>query len=588
MNTPLAIPGYYYDSEKKKYFKVENAHTAPSSGTWTGEKVKKKLRLDEKVAVAKRHSEISKNRIKRIDFGNLARNPLTVGLLAREIGATMNEDIQTVGFARGLKENGTMTMTGVREWQDRPNIFNFGSHQVVRMYIGAQDAKTGMCTIHGALDSGALNFAYIPRDAEGRVDQRLAANYRVPARTWMPPFFFDEPLNVISDVKYHEPSHRLIVTSRDAFSDGRSNLWACSPLINEENGTNSPLWLLPAETCENIPLDSADRSANRYEAFSVATAPAASPLVCTVATSRGVLQWEQGASSVSWMAPPAPVGFARGWQSALDGFRDVFAVDFDPSQHNVVRFGGRPGLLISADMRMPYSSWVRAKLPSSITHLRCSNEGNQVLVAGLRNRLGIYDLRSARTRRGPGDDGVRVDLGGGGSGEGGSSQYVGSFGYEHPLSNSLWGNFRGRPRGRGQNLSYGRSQSSHGPEMARANELHDPHDPHDEDVLQPAFAFEGYRNNAHTDIGFAYDESTKIVAAAHDDVPGTVGLYSAVTGAQLRVLDPLPRESGPQPVVQTLQFEKFPQDVTPTLFIGAGRKAAVVAYSFGPDESDEV
>ncbi|KAI8955875.1 plasma-membrane proton-e [Xylaria longipes] len=265
----------------------------------------------------------------------------------------------------------------------------------------------------------------------------------------------------------------------------------------------------------------------RDEAHCIAPAPESSPLTCLVGTSRGIIQWNRTSGKADWLTPPVPVP-SRKLQSRLDLFRDIFRIDFHPSQTEVLRFGGRPGALFTADTRVQHTSWSHLKLPSSITHLKCLDGGNQVLVAGLQNHLGVYDLRFVRSFRGAEDDGGR-----------------------------------------------------------------------------PVIKFEQYRNTAHIDIGFAYDADTGVVAAAHDDVPGTVALYSVHTGSRLRVLDfateakqngrsgrPRPildaeRERMDLPIIQSLQFYKFPGDHTPTLFVGNDRQGGITAFSFGVDDLED-
>ncbi|KAJ8122204.1 hypothetical protein ONZ43_g1541 [Nemania bipapillata] len=206
-------------------------------------------------------------------------------------------------------------------------------------------------------------------------------------------------------------------------------------------------------------------------------------LSCVVGTSQGVVRWDPTSGPSNWLA----------FRSGPNLLHDVFAVDFHPSQPEVFQFGGRPGALFTVDSRTRPTDWWHLRLPSTITRLQCLSGGNQVVVAGLRNKLGVYDLRFAGWHRGP--------------------------------------------------------------------------------VIQ----FERYCNAAHIDIGFAYDAATGVVAAAHD-APGIVALYSVRTGSQLRL-----------PIVKSMQFQTFPGDHTPTLFVAGDTRSGITAFSFGVDElEDEV
>ena len=236
----------------------------------------------------------------------------------------------------------------------------------------------------------------------------------------------------------------------------------------------------------------------------------------------------------------------------------MFAIDFCPNHGEIFRFGGRPGTLITADTRVPFTGWSYLKLPSTITHLRCLDGGNQVLVAGLENRLGVYDLRFARSHQGGDNDdnSFKVD-------DAARAGYNYSDADRHLM-------FRRRNKTR-KKLRY-------------------------ESVAQPVIKFEQYRNLARIDIGFAYDAATGVVAAAHDDVPGTIALYSVRTGSRLRVLKLPADDSGdtnPQiggriewdpAVIPSLQFETWPGDRMPTLFVSYGTHARVTAFSFDVNE----
>jgi hypothetical protein len=266
--------------------------------------------------------------------------------------------------------------------------------------------------------------------------------------------------------------------------------------------------------------------------------------------------------------------------SQSDLFRDVFAVDFQPGQSAVLRFGGRPGALFTADIRAPCMTWSHVRLPSTITRLKCLNGGNQVLVAGLENQLGVYDLRFARSHRGSGDDddddGV-VDFG----------TRVG----DRRINSNSHGHLPQRSDFRGRNQNYHRNRNRNEKKGKWRDKVLQ------KDIALPVIRFEHYHNDARINTGFAYDMATGVVAVAHDNVPGTVALYSVHTGSRLRVLDPLaeegmaampglrsqrqPARDTQVPVIQSLQFQTFPGDHTPTLFVGAGRNGSITAFSFG-------
>ncbi|KLJ13007.1 hypothetical protein EMPG_12033 [Blastomyces silverae] len=83
-SAPRAIPGYYYDAEKKKYFKVQANHAAPSGSKYTRDDIRKRKETSLKRKRIEEHSRrLSTETIKR---SNLLHCPLGGKLLQREFG----------------------------------------------------------------------------------------------------------------------------------------------------------------------------------------------------------------------------------------------------------------------------------------------------------------------------------------------------------------------------------------------------------------------------------------------------------------------------------------------------------------------
>ncbi|KAI1117417.1 hypothetical protein F5Y14DRAFT_402524 [Nemania sp. NC0429] len=554
----MNIPGYYYDPEKQRYFKIENNKTAPTDAAWSSGNVKRRKLRDADAATALRHATLAKGRIRR---ARVLHEPLTGGFFAREYGAA-RADMHAACFAEGLRNKGCIPMR-LPGWPGQP---------ITSMYVSGHDYRTGMCTVYAVPNETMLLAAYFPRDQNKRLDQRpLRANYLVFGASCC----VERHIPQISDVQYHAPSNRMLITSRQPFDGAAPNsLWAFHPRIDDaDEDPLRPLWRLPSYSpFTNLLRGRATTAHNSFEAHCVAPAPDSSSSLCMVGTSRGVVQCHPDAPSRDWLAPQSAPG-----RDLLDLFRDIFAIDYHPHQSDVVfRFGGRPGALFTADTRTPCTTWSHLRLPSTITRLRCLDGGNQVLVAGLENQLGVYDLRFARSSRGTGGDaGDKIDIDAGKRSRRKRSQHN-HFNHNHNVSP------RNSPKGGGGSIA----------------------------IAQPVIRFERYRNAAHVDIGFAYDEATGIVAAAHDDVPGTVALYSVRTGSRLRVLDfasegkagsssgdgssssagtsrARDAERADLPVIRSLQFQTFPGDYTPTLFVGSGRRGRITAFSFGVDDLED-
>ncbi|KAI0974843.1 hypothetical protein F4678DRAFT_421046 [Xylaria arbuscula] len=535
----MNIPGYYYDAEKRRYFKVENSNTAPKDAAWSSDSVKRRKLRDEDAATALRHLNIAKARIKR---AQVLREPLMGGFFAREYGAA-EDDMQAACFAQGLRHKGCISFL--------PNSYD-NPTEVKHMFISGRDDKTGLCNVYATYTGGFFHSTYFLRDKKGHLNQRLLPNYRIPGYY---PHNHWSVIPQISDIQYHAPSNCVFVTSRQPLDQGNPNsLWTFSPTtVEDDTDPLRPRWLhtFATETSSSTggPTDGA---------HCVAPAPAFSSAVCAVGTTRGIIQLDRELTP-SALSRAGPL------------FNDVFAIDFHPNHGDVFRFGGRLGALFTADRRVPVSIWSHLQLPSTITHLKCLGNGNQVLVAGLQNQLGVYDLRFAR--KGIDGSGGSVDIDHGDEGVSNNGRN-----YAH---NSRRQNFN--------------TQNRNGNKRRRHYQITDK----SPSVTQPVVKFEHYRNAAHIDIGFAYDAGTGVVAAAHDDVPGTVVLYSVRTGSRLRVLGRDFAEYGwaktkgsqqmisHNTVIQALQFQPFPGDLTPTLFIGAGGRSTINALAFGVDKLDD-
>ncbi|KAI0601833.1 hypothetical protein F4775DRAFT_539417 [Biscogniauxia sp. FL1348] len=497
------IPGYYYDPEKRRYFKIENSRTAPSNAAWSSENVKKRRLEDEAAAAALQRMNLAKNRIAR---SKALSEPLMGGFFAREYG-DVGRDVPAACFAEGMLEKGQMLLGDAR-WGKGSNVR--------RMYISGQDTKTGLGTAYATLDELTLISTYIPRDKNGRVHRRLLAEYVTPRNQIAP--YQEMAIPQISDIKYHERTNQILITSRKPGRD--VSMWAFTPKVTEPDDRR-PHWLLGRNGVEmytNINT-TGNGTCHDYQANCVAPAPAGSTSVCVVGTNRGLTHWDSTSGYMKWLTPQRqqPGNYAK-------PFRDIFALDF--SDPNVLLYGGRPGRLYAADLRVPGDRWQeQVRLPGPLTHVRrLGGDSHRVLVAALNNHLAVYDLRFLPPSRG---------------------------------------------HGRGH----------HNSEDANSNA--------NANAEAPVLVFPRYRNRAHVDVGLAVDPdgAPGLVAAAHDD--GTVALYSARSGRRLRCasLDSDPQlggnapGGGPPNVVRSMQFQKFPGDVTSTLFVGRG--TSICAYSFG-------
>ncbi|KAL7623969.1 hypothetical protein AAE478_005526 [Parahypoxylon ruwenzoriense] len=494
---PPKLPGLYYDKEKKRYFKIEKRGTAPSNAAWSSDNVKKRKLEDAEAAEALRQMSLNKNRITQ---SRAVTEPLMGGLFARECG-NARPDLAAACFAQGLLEKGKLPLADAR-WASDTNIKH--------MYVAGKDYKTGICTAYATLDELTLLSTYIPRDPKtARVHRRLISNYVRHSSNVAP--YRELAVPQIADIKYHEGSNRILVASRAPSSE--VSMWAFAPKTTGPDDPR-PFWLIgPAASSAQIPdgttiylnvKASGDASYSDYAANTVCPAPAGSPYICMVGTSRGLAHWDS-AGDMRWTSPWGPGQYV----CHPEAFRDVFAVDFQRGHRDVVFFGGRPGRLFVADLRVRADQWDYLGLPAPITHARSIAE-HQVLVSGLKNTLRVLDLRFAAAGNGMGTD-------------------------------------RDTP---------------------------------------PVLRVNAYRNAAQLNVGLDYDADSGIAAAAHDD--GTVALYAvrgdSGSGRRLRsrAVDAIRSRHG---AVHCVQFQTFPGDATPSLFVG--EHSNVNVYSLGVEDPED-
>jgi hypothetical protein len=127
---------------------------------------------------------------------------------------------------------------------------------------------------------------------------------------------------------------------------------------------------------------------NEWVVHQTTPAPPSSDLVCTIGTNAGIIQLGRD-ESIDWVAPKDAA-----WPGPIP--TEIFDQDFMVGNHNILFAAGRQGHVFMIDLRVPSteSEWMSHGRP--VTHLRSVNP-HQLLVAGLRSSMDIYDLRFRKT-----------------------------------------------------------------------------------------------------------------------------------------------------------------------------------------------
>ncbi|KAL7950994.1 hypothetical protein V8C42DRAFT_308179 [Trichoderma barbatum] len=393
-STPAEIPGFYYDTEKKKYFAIEKSHTAPASAQWSSASVKRRKLESQAADKAAKEKQLIKNHVKR---SVLIHDAAASALLARETGSRRaaeagrgmpeTKDIAAAMWARGLTDKGRVAFGMSREYETHPHMPCF--------YISGKECGTESAIAYSTYDEELLMGTYIETDENENLKTK-STSFRDPARPHYEMVYCPQ----MSSIKYHQPTNMMLLTSQQP-GEGLS-LCVFSPPM-ETTPDLGVHWLLgEIDSYRNIFFNST--GPRNWGVNQSTPAPASSDLLCVVGTSKGIQRISIN-ETPSWIiqtdTPPdygvdAKIDYPGRRQHIGPG--EIFSQDFQVDNHNVLFAGGRQPRLWITDLRAPAAGWSFVKHGSSIAHVRSINS-HQVLVAGLRNRMSMYDTRFFRSDR---------------------------------------------------------------------------------------------------------------------------------------------------------------------------------------------
>lgn len=152
----MQIPGYYWDAEKNRYFKVQANHQAPATSTYTKDAIaREKAAKDKREAANERSNQEQRELVHRSES---LRHPLLGSIgLRRELGQHAllkhRHNAQALAIGTGLKEH---------PW-DLPNvatcqtILEFNWDESTRSFLIAARADNGLCSLVSATTGRLLN-----------------------------------------------------------------------------------------------------------------------------------------------------------------------------------------------------------------------------------------------------------------------------------------------------------------------------------------------------------------------------------------------------------------------------------------------
>ncbi|KAK4102597.1 hypothetical protein N658DRAFT_495313 [Parathielavia hyrcaniae] len=512
------IPGFYYDSVKRKYFRIEDNRTAPAEAAWSAQNVKRRAVQQKDKTRRQDREKRAAGRVKRARVRGV---PLLGGLLAREIGEVGAGAVPAAGeevvraWAGGLKEKGS-----VKPW---PWVDN---GTITGLWVGGSGEHTGPGVLFASGVQDRMAASLVPRDADDSI------NLRGHEHAMFQRSFYTEDVVAI---KFHDPSSSLLVACEQGGSIGIKRYAPQPP----HTDIPSPAFLVDSAAHFTL-FDSTLGASTASTIHALQPAAHGSSLTCIAGTDQGIIKLQD--NKLDWFTP-RPRPSQRHKQGRPDPTQppwqgDILSVDF--AHHNpteVILAGTRSSHVCLLDMRVPVREWTTRsnafRHVSSIAHVR-SVGPHEVLAAGPRNAMAIYDIRFLQQAPPPPPP------------------------PPPPLPPSPWQTHKTK-----QDHHHHHRQTWHG------------------NATRPIVEFPSYRNAAHIHTGLdvlaepGYG-SRGIVAAAHDDA--TVGLYSLRDGARIPggAVDSIGAAAGT--VVRSIMWATLPGDRHPGLFVGEG--PCVKKYSF--------
>lgn len=319
--------------------------------------------------------------------------------------------------------------SGLREKGEIPFSSDQNAPALSCMLVNGDDQQSGMGVVYAATeDQTRLSGCYIPTDKDGKVNfngdplMRRSRLYELRQETIL--------FSNLSSINYHKASQQVLLTSTTAqaheqSASRRAQVVIFSPLSTSHSDvitTNHayaheqgprPSWLL-GESESQLRLILPRPWLTIHTARLAPASHGSSALTALLATNDGLMRVTDSENPVQWVTPPPPSQqpTPRYNSEKPPWPRDSLAVDWHPTNPAIIFPGTRDGRFFRIDTRVNHwgqgqgqarggdggggggggCEWFRHR--SSVAHLRVVDDGgNQLLAAGPRGAMAIYDLR---------------------------------------------------------------------------------------------------------------------------------------------------------------------------------------------------
>ncbi|ESZ96223.1 hypothetical protein SBOR_3381 [Sclerotinia borealis F-4128] len=366
MSEAPQLPGYFYDSEKRKYFKIQA--NVPSSSAYSSQDVKRR-KLDD--ADKQAQSLRVQRNVGRIKRARILKDPIAGGFLSVGFGQSGLDAIATSVYAHSLCNIGDFRLL-----RGTAGLF-----EVIPQRSEICDTSVRFTTTSGpGIRHHSVDFETVATSARPAMDvSRIDTN---PTRIQgvSTPFLRNIYEQQFTSLSVNETHGHVATTWSGAAADAGI---AISPCLQTWNNLSSAQAQHAART--DIVIGPGE-ARGKVDILSSTSAPPTSQYTFAIGSSKGVLLIDRNLDT-SWIRQ-------QPFENSDSYPRDVFALDFLPNHKDILLTGERRGILSITDLRSSHQGLKSGKIKhtSCITHIKPLDE-HRILVAGCASDLCQYDTR---------------------------------------------------------------------------------------------------------------------------------------------------------------------------------------------------
>ncbi|KUJ08632.1 uncharacterized protein LY89DRAFT_725078 [Mollisia scopiformis] len=345
------IPGYYYDREKRKYFKVQGS-TAPADTAYSAEDVKRRKTRDRRREIQAKNEKRQMGRIQR--FANL-EDTLSGFVMKREYGYGPGLDCPRSILAAGLVAQGFYT----------PFPLDIEPYFAVSPHLDRE--KDLVFTVHSAHDDWVISSlaSFSPKN---NVFNKYAGNRTA---NW--------------NFKFGSPGATTSLSSHDT-TGFHASTW-----LSGSSEVGIGLWRGLSDH-PTISLGTGNVRGNA-EVYTSTAAPPESSLLFAFGTNKGILMLDKERQDLHWLKDKNS-HVAHTSEMQLYSAVCFLTAAGSGQNPNTLLGGGHCGQAYRIDLRDPKFNSEATVIthPNAIIHIRQVDE-HRIIIPGIPNQMRQYDLR---------------------------------------------------------------------------------------------------------------------------------------------------------------------------------------------------